>query len=95
VRPRSLTNADLAELLPRRGDESEGIRQRAFRRAARSAFLWSEAAADFRAAGRPLTELRGIGPFLSVEITKRLSHPPSNVSPSELRRDFLLPIQPG
>jgi hypothetical protein len=26
-----------------------------------------------------LTELRGIGPFLSVEITKRLSHPPSNV----------------
>jgi histidinol phosphatase-like PHP family hydrolase len=89
VRPRLLTNADLAELLARRADESEGLRQRAFRRAARNAFLWPEEARDLVAAGRPLTELQGIGPFLSVEVAKWLSHPPPKLSPPELRRDFL------
>ena len=89
MRPRSLTNADLAELLARRADESEGLRQRAFRRAARNAFLWPEEARDLVAAGRPLTELQCIGPFLSLEVAKWLSHPPAKLSPPELRRDFL------
>jgi hypothetical protein len=89
VRPWSLTNSDLAELLACRAEESEGIRQRAFRRAARSAFLWPEEAADLLAGGRPLTELSGIGPFLSVEIQNWLTDPPPKVTPPELRRDFV------
>jgi hypothetical protein len=36
----TLTNVDLAELLAREAEQQEGIRQRAFRRAARAAFLW-------------------------------------------------------
>jgi len=89
VRPRSLTNADLAELLARQAETAEGLRQRAFRRAARSAFLWPEEAADLLAQGRSLVELKGIGPFLSKEIEGWLDQPPEKTLPPPLRRDFL------
>jgi histidinol phosphatase-like PHP family hydrolase len=41
---------------------------RAFRRAARSAFLWPEEVSDLVAQNRSLTELRGIGPFIEKQI---------------------------
>ena len=85
-----VSNADLAELLARKAEASSGILVRAFRRAARSAFLWPERAGDVHAAGRPLTELHGIGPFIAKQIaewiekssTEKLRAPP-------IRRDFL------
>jgi histidinol phosphatase-like PHP family hydrolase len=84
-----LDNAALAELLARSAETTEGIRQRAFRRAARSAFLWPEEAADLLATGRALTELRGVGPFLARQIETWLTEPPEAVTPPPLRRDFL------
>ena len=85
----TLTNADLAELLAREAEQQEGIRQRAFRRAARAAFLWPEEAAELAARGESLGELKGIGPFLSAQIAKWLENPPRKTSPPPLRRDFL------
>jgi putative hydrolase len=85
----SLTNADLAELLAQEAEQQVGIRQRAFRRATRAAFLWPEEAADLVARGGSLGELKGIGPYLSAQVTKWLESPPPKISPPPLRRDFL------
>ncbi len=65
------------------------MRQRAFRRAARHAFLWPEHARDLLAAGRSLTELKGIGPFLGRQLQTWLEKPPARIVPPPLRRDFL------
>ena len=53
----------MAELLAQQAEREAGILSRAFRRAARSAFLWPENAVDLVAQNRPLIELRGIGPY--------------------------------
>ena len=84
------SNADLAEFLARRAESSSGIRVRAFRRAARSAFLWPERAADLVAAGRELTELHGVGPFIARELQEWLEKPrAAKLRPPLIRRDFL------
>src|SRR5689334_4581113 len=87
--PKNLSNAQLAELLAREAGQQEGMRQRAFRRAARAAFRWPEEAADLIATGRSLGELAGIGPFLSAQIRRWFDSPPRQIRPSPLRRDFL------
>jgi histidinol phosphatase-like PHP family hydrolase len=79
----------LAELLAREAEKREGILIRAFRRAARSAFLWPEVAADVVASGRSLTELHGVGPFIAKEIQGWLEKPPPLGAIPPLRRDFL------
>ncbi len=85
-----LTNAQLAELLAREAENREGILVRAFRRAARSAFLWPETAADLLSQGRQLTELHGVGPFIAKEITAWLKAPPKGaVAAPALRKDFI------
>ena len=87
---RKLSNADLAELLARKAETSSGILVRAFRRAARSAFLWPELASDVLAADHPLTELHGVGPFIARELRAWIERPPrAVVRPPALRRDFL------
>jgi histidinol phosphatase-like PHP family hydrolase len=86
---RQLTNADLAELLARESGSASGILIRAFRRAARSAFLWPEHAADLLAQDRSLTELQGVGPFIAKQIKAWIDKPPpfaGTIPP--LRRDF-------
>jgi histidinol phosphatase-like PHP family hydrolase len=85
----ALSNGDLAELLARKAETSSGILVRAFRRAARSAFLWPERAADLVGAGRDLTELHGVGPFIAKELAAWIAEPPSSVKPPPIRRDFL------
>ena len=85
-----LTNADLAELLAREAENSTGILARAFRRAARSAFLWPETAADLVAHDRALSELHGVGPFLTKHLRGWIERPPVidwKIPPE--RRDFL------
>jgi len=87
---RPLSNADLAELLARKAETSSGILIRAFRRAARSAFLWPELASDVLAAGRPLTELHGVGPFISKQLQAWIEKlPREEFKPPPIRRDFL------
>ena len=85
-----LSNAELAELLARKAETSSGILVRAFRRAARSAFLWPELASDLVAAARPLTELHGVGPFIAKQLQAWIESPPcKKMNPPVLRRDFL------
>jgi putative hydrolase len=84
-----LSNADLAELLARQAGQEEGIRQRAYKRAARSAFLWPEEAADLLAEGRALVELKSVGPFIANQLRTWLEKPPRKAGAPLLRRDFL------
>jgi putative hydrolase len=83
------TNAEIAELLSREASEASYVLQRAYRRAARSAFLWEVEARDLAAQKRPLTELAHIGPFLQKQIRqwiRQKRHPPR---PPPLRKEFL------
>jgi histidinol phosphatase-like PHP family hydrolase len=85
-----LSNAGLAELLARKAETSSGILVRAFRRAARSAFLWPEFASDLVQIGRPLTDLHGVGPFIEKQLRAWIEKPPGDEKrPPAIRRDFL------
>ncbi len=83
------SNAEIAELLSREASEASYVLQRAYRRAARSAFLWEVEARDLVAEKRPLTQLAHIGPFLQKQIRqwiRQKQHPPR---PPPLRKEFL------
>ena len=85
-----LSNSEIAELLAQQAERESGVLVRAFRHAARSAFLWPEQAGDIIGQGRPLTELRSIGPFIAKQIQRWIDKPPkekTRVPP--IRRDFL------
>ena len=85
-----LSNADLAEILAGLAKDADGVRQKALKRAARSAFLWPEEAADVLASGRSLTELRSVGPFIARELQTRIEDRPARRPDRDpLRRDFL------
>jgi histidinol phosphatase-like PHP family hydrolase len=84
-----LSNRDIAELLARRAEEETEILSRAFRRAARRAFLWPENATDLVAQNRPLTELHGIGPFIEKQIRRWIDKPPPRKPIPAIRRDFI------
>ena len=85
-----LRNSDFAELLAREAEQESGILVRAYRRAARSAFLWPEQVADLIAQNRPLSELRAIGPFITKRIQRWIDNPPKQQLRSPIiRRDFL------
>jgi histidinol phosphatase-like PHP family hydrolase len=85
-----LSNTDIAELLARQAERETGILSRAFRRAARSAFLWPEEAVRLVAEERLLTELRGVGPFLERRIRRWIDKPPQYAKRiPEIRRDFI------
>lgn len=70
-----LSNTDVGELLAQQAERETGILSRAFRRAARSAFLWPEEICDLVLQKRPLTELRGIGPFIAKQIQEWIDKP--------------------
>jgi histidinol phosphatase-like PHP family hydrolase len=85
-----ISNAQLAELLAREAENSSGIRVRAFRRAARSAFLWPARAVDLVKSGRELTELHGVGPFIANHLQAWIEKPPLEMEKNPVvRRDFL------
>jgi hypothetical protein len=85
-----VSNADLAELLACKAETSSGVLVRAFRRAARSAFLWPERASDVHATGRPLTELHGVGPFIAKQLQAWMEKPSTEIRRAPpIRRDFL------
>jgi DNA polymerase (family 10) len=85
-----LSNANIAELLAQQAESETGILSRAFRRAARSAFLWPEEVVDLAEQNRSLTELRGIGPFIERQIRRWIDKPlPSIKKGPNIRRDFI------
>jgi putative hydrolase len=84
-----LSNTDIAELLAQQAERETGVLVRAFRRAARSAFLWPEEVSDLVAQNRSLTELRGIGPFIEKHIRQWIEKPQRAKTASIVRRDFL------
>ncbi|MDQ6764520.1 MAG: PHP domain-containing protein [Verrucomicrobiota bacterium] len=89
-----LDNAAIAELFIEEAAKAEGHRERAFRRAARAAFMWPEEASEIAAAGRPLTELVGIGPSLNKRLQAWLESPPAEIAEiPAIRREFMTRAQ--
>jgi histidinol phosphatase-like PHP family hydrolase len=84
-----LSNTNIAELLAQQAERETGILSRAFRRAARSAFLWPEEVADLVTQNRSLTELRGIGPFIEKQIRQWVEEPRRLKAVPAIRRNFL------
>jgi len=84
-----LSNTDIAELLAQQAETETSIRVRAFRRAARSAFLWPEEVSDLVAQNRSLTELRSVGPFIEKQIRQWIEEPNHAKAAPAIRRDFL------
>lgn len=84
-----LTNGDLGELLWVASGEETDHRRRALARASRASRFWSEEAGQIAASGRPLTELRSVGPWVAARIEAWLEAPPSIPEPDEARRGFL------
>jgi histidinol phosphatase-like PHP family hydrolase len=86
----ALRNTELSELLCLAAEPSRTEQQRrALRRAGRAALRWGEEAAALVAAGRSLTELRAIGPWLSHIVGEWIARPPAVPEPPPIRRGFL------
>ena len=84
-----LSNTDVAGLLAQQAETETGIRVRAFRRAARSAFLWPDEVSDLIAQNRSLTELRAVGPFIEKQIRQWIEKPQPSKTVPAIRQDFL------
>jgi histidinol phosphatase-like PHP family hydrolase len=84
-----LTNGELGELLSSAAREEKDHRRRALERASRASRFWPEEAAEVAASGRPLTELRAVGPWVAERIEGWLETPPTIPEPDERRRGFL------
>jgi len=85
-----LSNTDIAELLAQQAERETGILSRAYRRAARNAFLWPEEISDLVAQNRPLTELRGVGPFIEKQLRNWFDEALRRAkSVPALRQDFI------
>jgi histidinol phosphatase-like PHP family hydrolase len=84
----SPTNGDLGELLRGAAREETDHRRRALERASRASRFWPEEAGEVAASGRPLTELRAVGPWVAARIEAWLEDPHAT-EPDETRRGFL------
>ena len=89
-----LSNTDIAELLAQQAERETGILSRAYRRAARNAFLWPEEVSHLVTQNRPLTELRGIGPFIEKQIRNWFDEKLCRAkSVAALRQDFISMVE--
>jgi putative hydrolase len=84
-----LRNGDLSILLGVQARDERDHRRRALERASRAAMFWTEEAASLLEAGRPLTELPAVGPWVAERITALVEAPAEPIEPDELYRDFL------
>ncbi|MFN2451032.1 MAG: PHP domain-containing protein [Candidatus Dormibacteria bacterium] len=87
-------NGGLAELLVGRAalETAGSNRERALHRAARAALVWPEEARDLTAAGRPLSELDSVGPWVATVLAELLESEAAPEAPP-LRRGFLTRAQ--
>ena len=83
-----LANRQLAELFALTAASEKDQRQRALRRAARRALMWPEEAWSIRQAGRQLTELAGVGPWIASRMTEWMLDPPVVPEPPPIRSGF-------
>jgi histidinol phosphatase-like PHP family hydrolase len=90
-----LTNAQLGELLWSAGAEETDHRRRALQGASRASRFWTEEAAELAVAGRSLTELRAVGPWVAARMHEWLDAPPPIPEPDETRRGFLTAAEVG
>lgn len=84
-----LTNARLADLLYDASGSFTDQKARALRRAARYALVWPEEAAAIFAAGRSLTELPAVGPWIARTVEGWLEEPPEPGDEDERRSGFI------
>ena len=84
-----LTNAEIGELLWSAARDESNHRRRALTRASRAARFWPDEAQALADAGRPLTDLSAIGPWVAAKITGWLEDQPAVPEPDETRRGFL------
>lgn len=84
-----LDNAALSELLLRASADERDHRRRALERASKAAWAWSVEASDLAAAGRALTELASVGPWVAAKIEAWLEDPPTVPDADDTRRGFL------
>jgi histidinol phosphatase-like PHP family hydrolase len=84
-----LSNAEIGELLWNAGREETDHRRRALEKASRASRFWPEEASDLATAGRSLTELRAVGPWVAARIEAWVGDPPPIPEPDETRRGFL------
>jgi DNA polymerase (family 10) len=87
----SLRNREISELLCVSAEQAPHTSQqrRALRRAGRAALRWGEEATALVGAGRSLTELRAVGPWLARMIGSWLAEPPFVPEPPSIRHGFL------
>jgi putative hydrolase len=85
----TLTNAALGDLLRAAALEESDHRRRALDRASRAARFWPEEAAAVAEAGRSLTDLRNVGPWVAARIHELLDDPPPIPEPDDTRRGYL------
>jgi DNA polymerase (family 10) len=84
-----LTNDEIGELLWRAARDESDHRRRALTRASRAARFWPVEAQALAEAGRPLTDLSAVGPWVAAKITGWLEGRPVVPEPDETRRGFL------
>jgi histidinol phosphatase-like PHP family hydrolase len=84
-----VTNADLGELLWSAGRDETDHRRRALERASRASRFWPVEAHELVDAGRSVTELQAVGPWVANRILEWLEAPPEVPEPEEARRGFL------
>jgi putative hydrolase len=84
-----LTNGDLGELLWSASREETDHRRRALARASRASRFWPEEVHEIAEAGRPLTDLDAVGPWIATRIEAWLEDPPPTPELDETRRGFL------
>ena len=84
-----LSNAQIAELLALEAEKVEGQLRMAFKRAARSSFIWPVEVVELLKAGQPLTILPSVGPYLQKRTRSWVeAGTPAPESPP-IRRGFL------
>lgn len=88
----ALTNSHVAELCARAAatEERGSHRRKALDRAAGAALAWTEAAAALREAGRPLTGLPAVGPWIATRLEEWLARgePPDAALTPRARQGF-------
>ena len=92
---RAVRNDELSALLEAAAtEEPTAHRRQALDRAAKEAWRWPEEAAALLAAGRPLTELRSVGPWVAEHLERWITEPPETVPALDVtRRGFLTTAQ--
>jgi DNA polymerase (family 10) len=85
----ALKNSEIAEFLAKEAENAKPPLNRALKRAARAAHLWPEEVGNLIAAGRSLTELAAIGPFLQKLVQKWMKKAPAEIHRPDPRQQFL------